>query len=453
MAKVKPGYKLVKSLFGKYEEIPEDWNYVILDKLTPKNEKSSIRMGPFGSSLKTHELLNSGKIKTLWIENIVNDKFTWKYQKFITEEKYEKLKGFTVKPNDVLITMMGTLGKTAIVPEDIGRAIISSHLLKISLDHEKLLPKFLYYFLKSNFVYRQIIKESRGLVMGGLNTGIIKNLLIKTPKISEQQKILSILSNVDNLIYSYEKIIDQTKHLKIGLLQQLLTKGIKHKKFKKVFDRFGNYFEIPDSWEYVKIKKLVDEKRILEIQDGNHGELHPKSLDFIQKGIPFVTADCLMNDNINYDLCKFLPEKFLKILRIGFAKQKDVLLSHKGSVGNVAVVGNKFDRIILSPQTTYYRLSSKIIPKFLYYIFQSFDFQKQLKSLAKQSTRDYIGITNQQNLLIPYISSIEEQEKIISVLSDVDSNISNLELKKKSLESLKKGLMQKLLTGKIRVKV
>jgi len=101
--KPKKGYKKVKGLFGKYEEIPEEWDYVILDDLTPKNEKSSIRMGPFGSSLKIHELLDSGKIKTLWIENIVNNEFTWEYQKFISKEKYQELKGFTVKPDDILI--------------------------------------------------------------------------------------------------------------------------------------------------------------------------------------------------------------------------------------------------------------------------------------------------------------------------------------------------------------
>ena len=102
-------------------------------------------MGPFGSSLKTHELLDFGKIKTLWIENIVNDEFTWNYQKFISKEKYQELKGFTVKPNDILITMMGTLGKVAIVPKDIGTAIISSHLLKITLEQQKIIPLFLFY--------------------------------------------------------------------------------------------------------------------------------------------------------------------------------------------------------------------------------------------------------------------------------------------------------------------
>ncbi len=220
-------FKKIKSLFKKSDIIPENWGYTILDKLTPLNDKSSIRMGPFGSNLKTHELLDSGKIKTLWIENIVHDAFSFEHQKFITEEKFYELKGFQVKPDDVLITMMGTLGKVAIVPDDIGDAIISSHLLKITLDHKKLIPIFLFYFLKSHFISRQIIKESRGLVMGGLNTGIIKNLFIKTPSVPEQEKIVSVLVTVDSKISELQSKQISLNRLKNGLMQKLLTGQIR----------------------------------------------------------------------------------------------------------------------------------------------------------------------------------------------------------------------------------
>ena len=63
---------------------------------------------------------------------------------------------------------------------------------------------------------------------------------------------------------------------------------------------------------------LVENKIILEIQDGNHGELHPKSIDFVNQGIPFLTADCMMENEIDYEKCKLLPSKFLKTLRNGF---------------------------------------------------------------------------------------------------------------------------------------
>ncbi len=216
--------------------------------------------------------------------------------------------------------------------------------------------------------------------------------------------------------------------------------------YKLVSDRFGNKFQIPETWKYIKIGHLITENKILEIQDGNHGELHPKSSDFIEIGVPFITADCLIENKIDYLKCNLLHKKFLELLRVGFAKKNDVLLSHKGSIGNTAVVDDTFNLIILSPQTTYYRLSDEMIPRFLYYIFQSENFQNQLKSLAKQSTRDYVGITTQKQIFVPYSPSKLEQQKIVDILSNIDNLIDAYSHTIVSIRLLKQGLMQQLLT-------
>jgi type I restriction enzyme, S subunit len=217
----KQNTKLVEGLFQQKERIPEDWDCVNLEKLSPK-DKSSIRMGPFGSDLKKEELVETG-IMTLWIENIVNNEFSWEHKKYITNEKFQELKGFQVIPDDVLMTMMGTVGKVAITPKNIGTAIITSHLLKITLNQKKCLPRYLYYFLQSNFVYRQIIQESRGVVMSGLNTKIIKALLIKVPSIGEQGMISSILFNLDSQINQEIQYKENLEKIKKGLMQQFLT--------------------------------------------------------------------------------------------------------------------------------------------------------------------------------------------------------------------------------------
>jgi len=222
---------------------------------------------------------------------------------------------------------------------------------------------------------------------------------------------------------------------------------------KKVKDRFKRDFEIPRNWEYKKIGELLNEKIILERQDGNHGELHPKQDDFVNKGVPFITADCLVGNKIDYTKCNFLPQKFLKILRTGFSKPNDILLSHKGSLGYTAIVDHSFKTIILSPQTTYYRLSNKLLNIFMFYIFQTKNLQDQLISLGVQSTRNYVSIINQKELLFFYPKDINEQEKIASILSNVDDSIQRHQEYKSKFEILKKGLMQKLLTGQIRVNV
>jgi len=238
----------------------------------------------------------------------------------------------------------------------------------------------------------------------------------------------------------------------------------KKSNYKKVKTLFKNYIEIPNEWEFEKIGNLLDKKIILEIQDGNHGELHPKLNEFVSTGIPFVTANCIIDNQIDFKKCNFLTKERVKKLRIGFSKPNDVILTHKGSLGLCAIVPDTVKTLIMSPQTTYYRLSTKMNTKFLFYAFQSYLFQKQLFILGKQSTRDYVGITAQEELKI-IIMPKPEQDKIATILSNIDSLImqckkiightkkSNDVKKTINLERLKKGLMQKLLTGQIRVKV
>jgi type I restriction enzyme S subunit len=244
-------HKYYAILLRKKDKVPEEWDLVTLEDII--EHKNAIRIGPFGSSLKKHELLDRGEIKTLWIENIVNNQLTLNYEKYITKEKYQELKSFTVKPDDVLITMMGTIGRVAVIPNDIGTAIISSHLLKITLNKEKCLSNFLYNYLMSDFVRDQFNKQSRGIVMGGLNSKIIRKLLVKLPPVKQQQKISSILSKLDELIQKTDQVIQQTQKLKKGLMQKLLNKGIGHTKFKKIRSFFGRYLEIPEEWEVVQL--------------------------------------------------------------------------------------------------------------------------------------------------------------------------------------------------------
>ncbi|MDQ6666688.1 MAG: hypothetical protein M3Y53_00505 [Thermoproteota archaeon] len=129
-----------------------------------------------------------------------------------------------------------------------------------------------------------------------------------------------------------------------------MTKGIKHTKFKKT-----SIGEIPEEWEIKSIGDLLKERVILELQDGNHGELHPKQQHFTRSGIPCIAANCITNNRISFDKCQFLPEERLKKLRIGFAKGNDVILNHKGTLCPTAIVPQDKAIVILSPQTTYYR--------------------------------------------------------------------------------------------------
>jgi type I restriction enzyme, S subunit len=139
------------------------------------------------------------------------------------------------------------------------------------------------------------------------------------------------------------------------------------------------------NWTKRKVSDLVNLDIIEKPLDGNHGEIHPKGDDFINSGIPFIMASDINNSFIDLKTCKFISKEQAKILRKGFAKTGDVLLTHKASIGRTAIVPKISDEyILLTPQVTYYRVKdhSKLNNSYLKYYFDSKPFQDVLASFS-----------------------------------------------------------------------
>jgi len=354
---------------------------------------------------------------------------------------------YLIRKGDILVGMDGDFH---IKKWQGSESLLNQRILKLYESETSQINIDFFYYLSQPFLLK-VHKRTAGTTVKHLSTKDFKNASFKIPSYKEQQKIAEILSTVDAKIEVIDQQITETQDLKKGLMQRLLTKGIGHTEFKE--SALG---EIPKSWEVVKFSKLISKEVITHIQDGNHGGSHPVSDDFVNEGIPFIMANCITKSNkLNLSKAKRISEKQYNSLRIGFAKPNDVLLTHKGTVGLTAMVNTEHGNLMLTPQVTYYRITDEnvLIRKYLYYYFQSSLFQNLIDKFSKQSTRAYIGITNQKKLPITLPSDIIEQKRITDILSSIDNKLEVLSDKKETYQELKKGLMQQLLTGKVRVKV
>ena len=177
----------------------------------------SFKIGPFGSALHKNEISKEGFAFVLGTDNAVKNEFDFDEIRYINKDKYQQLKSYDVKPGDVIMSMMGTVGRVAIIPDNLGTAIISSHLCILRLNKELMYPEFFHIaFCKDEDIQHQINGIHNGSIMKGFNLKIVKAFEIKCPSLKEQSQFIDFKRLIDKSKFSVQKEIE--------LYQELLDK-------------------------------------------------------------------------------------------------------------------------------------------------------------------------------------------------------------------------------------
>lgn len=421
MKQVREGYKMTE-----LGEIPQEWEVKEIACISNLITKGTTPM-TYGYNfentgvnfIKAENINNMGKID---ISNLLK----------ISKECHDKLNRSKIYENDLLLSIAGTLGKTSIANSEIIPANTNQAIAIIRLNNS-VFTKYINYQMNSNMFKKYINKISTTGAQPNLSLKQVSDFEIPIPPLPEQKKIASILSKVDEQIELTDNLIEKTKDLKKGLMQNLLTKGIGHTEFKET--EIG---KIPTGWE---VKKLGETGQIVTGST-------PKTSVKENYGVDYLwVSPADMGEN------KYI-KKTIKMLSItGFNQTRKIpkggiMITCIGStIGKIGIAG---EELSTNQQINSLICNSNIFNEYMYYAID-FNFSHYISYISNQAV-PIINKTTFSMFNIP-VPSLDEQKKIASILSSVDTQIEEYQNKKSKLEELKKGLMQQLLTGKIRVKV
>ncbi|PKG36814.1 restriction endonuclease subunit S [Psychrobacter sp. Sarcosine-3u-12] len=192
------------------------------------------------------------------------------------------------------------------------------------------------------------------------------------------------------------------------------------------------------------IGELIESGVIVAHKDGNHGSNYPRSNEFGDEGVPFLTAKLVSDSGrIDFDNAPRLNLEKANKIKFGYVEEGDVLLSHNATVGRVALVPELREKVLIGTSLTHYRLDSlRLLPKYLAAYFRGRDFQNQLSSMmGGMSTRNQVPITAQR-LLTVVIPPLEEQKAIAHILGSLDDKIELNRQMNETLETMAQALFK-----------
>lgn len=339
-----------------------------------------------------------------------------------------------VKSRDVLISIKGTIGRVGIVPNGfLGN--ISRELARIRLKSE-FVPEFVASLLEWNVTQARIARSIVGTTRLEFSIAALRKFQIAVPDPSEQQAIATALSDADALIESLEQLIAKKRQIKQGAMQELLTG-------KRRLPGFTG------KWDPTTLFDLAERKKEL-FDDGDWIE----SEHITAEGIRLIqTGNIGIGRFQEKDAKKYIYEKSFESLRCKPLQEGDLLVCRLADPAGRACVLPDIgeERVVTSVDVTIFRPPIETVDRrFLSQVFSTADWFRTVSDRSGGTTHKRIsrGALGRISIQLP---PPPEQTAIAAVLSDMDTELESLEGKLDKARQVKQGMMQQLLTGKVRL--
>lgn len=332
------------------------------------------------------------------------------------------------------------------------KAIYHYHIWKVVCKDDLLDQSFMYYNL--DFITESMKSKTNGSTMLHFTKKGMEEHEILLPPLAEQEKIAKYLSTVDKKIDLIDQKIAETETLKTGLMQKLFSEGVgvqdengewqPHTEFQD--SPFG---KIPQPWSTLELAEIAD------IEDGDRGKSYPKQADFSDFGYClFLSAKNVTKQGFSYRTTQFISQEKHNKLRKGQVLQNDIVLTTRGTVGNFGLFKNEefFDAVRINSGMAIIRCIDSSMPNYLYQFMQSPHFKAQISKVVFGSAQPQLTIKHIKKFKV-LVPPSEEKKWIEETLKLANDKLTLLEQQKAETQQLKKGLMQKLLTGEWRVPV
>lgn len=404
--------------------IPKDWNEYLMQDVAEVTRLAGYEYTEYW------EESTQGDILALKGENIGINKLIHKNLAYISNELSNKLIRSKLFKGDIVYPCVGTIGNAFVVKED-NKYHINQNIAKITPNQKLIDSNFLAQYLMSDICKAEIRRFNATSSQPNILVGSLRNYKLLVPTITEQIKIAEILSTYDGAIEKLSQLILSKEKIKKGLMQNLLSGEIRFKEF-------------PEE-DYI-------EGNLSEFVDLRHGYQFRKE-DFVKEGVPVIKIGNVTGYELDLNDLTFIEGNRLEEFKDVIISDGDLLMSLTGNIGRVVEVSN-----MTKPMLQNYRVGkfipldeSQLSKRYLKHLLSSPIVTRQFLNMSNQSAQANFGKQDMDKIFITFPKNINEQRKISDTITESENEIRNLNLQLEKIKFQKKGLMQQLLTGKIRV--